>query len=349
MKILLIGITPPEEGGSERHIYEISKRLNNVTVLTQKPSLCENKIELPVIRVSGFVKNISFFMVCLIYSLKLMFGKKRFDVVHIHENLLYFLAPLLRFRYEIVITVHGLRGFKFYDSKFLWFFFSWALKRAHKIVTHGVEETDIIKKMHKNVRNIPDGVDLTLYAEINPKTKKKITFVGRIHEQKGIKYLLEAFEIISKKYPSYELEIIAKKNDLYKELAKKHPSKKINWRGFILDRGELFREISSSEILVYPSLWEALPWPALLEGMASGRPVVASNLYGMRSVFKDKKNILLAKPRDAEDLAEKIASLIKNKGAANSIGKDGKKLVHLSYNLDNVINDLNDYYNEELK
>lgn len=45
----MVGLTPPLEGGSERHIYEISSRLKNCTVFTQAGSICKEKIEIPLI------------------------------------------------------------------------------------------------------------------------------------------------------------------------------------------------------------------------------------------------------------------------------------------------------------
>jgi len=346
-KVLMMGITAPEEGGSERHIYEISSRIKNSAVLTQKGSICRNKIELPVIKGSSFLRNISFALMCYLYSLKLLFCKKEFDAIHIHENLLYFLAPILKCRYEIITTVHGFQGFKFYDKKYLWFFFRWALLKSDKVITHGFYETELLKKIHKNVRNIPDGVDISIYKNLKPKIEKKISFTGRIHEQKGISYLLDAFEIVSRQFSDYKLEIIAKKNDLYEDLKSKHKNKNIIWKGFILDRKQLFKEIASSEILVYPSVWEALPWPALLEGLASGRPVIASALYGLNKVFKNEKEILLAQPKNSKDMVNKIIYLLKNKKMANKMGGAAREKIFKNYNLDIVSRQINEYYNSK--
>ncbi|MBS3091152.1 glycosyltransferase family 4 protein [Candidatus Pacearchaeota archaeon] len=342
-RVLMIGLTVPEEGGSERHIYEISSRMSNCTVLTQKGSLCKNKIEIPVIRKSLFLRNISFALMCYLYMFKLLLFKKEFDVIHIHENLLYFLAPILGIRYETVITVHGFQGFKFHDRKYLWFFFKWALLRADKIITHGFYETQLLKKLHNDVNNIPDGVDLDIYKRITPKIEKKISFVGRVHEQKGIIYLLDAFEIVSRRFPDYKFEIIAKKNDFQRELARKHTNKRIIWRGFILDRRQLFKEIASSEILIYPSLWEAVPWPALLEGLASGRPVIASVIYGLDRYFKNNKEILFVKPKNSNEIANSVIKLIKNKKLASKIGKNAKKTLE-GYGLDVAARKIYNYY-----
>ena len=171
---------------------------------------------------------------------------------------------------------------------------------------------------------IPNGVDTKFYKEIKVRVSNKITFVGRIHEQKGIIYLLKTFYEIKDKIPKFRLEIVGDINDYAKELMSEFSDNRIIWRGFILDRKKLFEEISSSYVLVYPSLWEALPWPALLEGLASGRPVISSNLNGMRNIFSDRENILFFEPKDYKELGEKLLKLVNDENFANFIGNNGK-------------------------
>jgi len=322
MRVLMIGFTPPEEGGSERHIYELANRIKNVTVLTQKGSMCKNKIELFVIKKPIFLRNFSFFLLSFIYSLKLL-SRKKYDIIHIHENLLYFFAPILKLRYKIIITIHGIKGFKFYDNKFLWHFFKIPLKFADKIITVSIEDKNRLNKEFNNVVYIPNGVDLSLYNKIKTRVKKKITFIGRIHEQKGLIYLLKAFEKIKDKFPDLKLEIIGKINEYAIQLQKKFPSKKIIWKGFISDREELVSALKSSYCIVLPSLWEGLPL-TLFESLASGRPVLISSLPTIRTIIKDEA--VFIKPKDSEDIARKIIWVLKNRNKAEVIGKKGKFL-----------------------
>jgi glycosyltransferase involved in cell wall biosynthesis len=81
-------------------------------------------------------------------------------------------------------------------------------------------------------------VDLSVYSE-RIRVDNKITFIGRIHEQKGIVYLLEAFDKIKNEIPEYRLEIIGKINDYALDLQDKFRDKRIVWTGFINDRKEI--------------------------------------------------------------------------------------------------------------
>ncbi|MEK6935106.1 MAG: glycosyltransferase family 4 protein [Nanoarchaeota archaeon] len=323
LKTLMIGLTPPLEGGSERHIFEVASRMDNVVVLTQKGSLCKDKIEIYVSKMRGYMQSLTFFL-SVFFNLPRIFLSK-FDTVHIHENYLFLLLPLFKIKFNTVVTIHGISGFRFYENKLIWSIFRKVLKFSDKIIVVSLPEKHILEEEFKNTYYITNGVDNSVYDDIRVDVEKKITFVGRIHEQKGILYLLEAFYKIKDKRPEFRLELIGEINDEAKEFMRKFPDKRIIWRGFILDRKELFREIKSSYVLVYPSLWEALPWPALLEGLGSGRPAIASDLKGMNEIFLNKENILLVESKNSDDIYEKLLKVIEDEKFANFIGSNGKK------------------------
>ena len=320
----MLGLTPPLEGGSERHIYEVSSRLQ-CSVLTQKNSICKKKIEIPIFGKS-IIKNLSFAFLSFIYAFYLLMSKKRFDIIHIHENLLYFLAPILRARYKVIITVHGIKGFRFYDNKFFWIFFRYALKNADKIIAVSLEDKTILNKVFKEVSYIPNGVDLSLYKKIKEKTEKKIAFIGRIHEQKGLIYLLKAFQEFNKAHPEFKLEIIGDINDYARQLMKEFNNKNIMWQGYISDREEIIKSLKSAYCIILPSIWEGLPL-TLFESLASARPVIVSDIPTFKSVIKDEA--LFFKSQNYKDLARKINILSTNKTLANELGKKGLKLANL--------------------
>lgn len=342
-KTLMIGLTPPLEGGSERHIYELSSRIEDGTVLTQRLSLCKNKIELPIISNKTFIRNTSFFISSLFYTfILLLTPRKKYKTIHIHENLLYFLAPLLKLRYKVIITIHGIKGFNFYDNKFLWALFKQPLKFADIIIAVNPIDKKVLEKEFKKVIYIPNGVDLTQYG-LKIKTENKIAFIGRIHEQKGIIYLLQAFQEINKKYPKFKLEIIGEINEYAKELQKKFPNKNIIWRGYLSDRKEITRALKSSYCIALPSVWEGLPL-TLFEALASSRPVVLSDIPAFKTIIKSEAQFFKAK--NSKDLESKIISLIKNEKISRDFGKKGKKLSE-KYDWDNIAKTLEKVYKNE--
>lgn len=343
----MIGLTPPLEGGSERAIYELSSRIKDCEVLTQKESICKNKIEVGIMKKYGnFIKNISFMISVWIYSMSLIFClKKKYEVIHIHENLLYFLAPVLRLRYKVVISVHGIKGFKYYDNKLFWIFFRTALSFSNQLIAVSLEDKNLLEKYFKKVEYIPNGVDLSIYNKINPKVENKIVFIGRIHEQKGIIYLLKAFDKIKDKIPNFKLEIIGDINDYAKNLQKEFADKRIIWRGFIKNREEIVKSLKSSYCIVLPSLWEGLPL-TLFEALASERPVLVSDIPVFRSIIKEE--FVFFKVQDSKSLSSKIEEIIKERELSNKIGRDDL-IISKEYDWNNIVKKTEKVYGELMK
>lgn len=340
-KILLVGLTPPQEGGSEMHIHEISKRIKDGQVLTQSSSFCKNKIGIPIFGKKQLIQNLAFFFFASLYlSYLLIKPRKSFDVIHIHENTLYWMIPFLKLRFKVVTTVHGIKGFKFYDNKKLWLIFSFFLKFSDTLIVVNMEDKKNLDKYFKSVVYVPNGVDLEPY-KVKVKLKEKISFIGRIHEQKGIIYLLDAFNSLSNEFPKLKLEIIGKINEYAKDLQRKYKNKNIIWKGFMSDRKEIAKFLKSSICIALPSLWEGLPL-VLFESLASSRPVIVSDIPAYKSVLKDEA--IFCKSKNSEDLKNKIIFILKNKKSADSLGKRGEKLSK-KYSWDTISNQIFNLYN----
>ena len=340
-KVLMIGLTPPLEGGSERHIYEIANRLN-CDVLTEYGSSYKNVVEIPILG-TGYLKNFSFLLSSFVYALILLLNPRRkYDTIHIHENLLYLLIPLLSMRYKVVVTIHGIKGFKFYDNEKIWVVFRWFLKFANVIIAVNLEDKKVLDKIFKKVVYIPNGVDLSIYGKTKQKVENKIGFIGRVHKQKGIVYLLDAFEKIKAKHPGLMLEIIGKVDEYGLELKKKYNDNRIIWRGFMENRSEIAKTLKSSYLIALPSLWEGLPL-VLFEALASGRPVIVSDIPAYRSVIKDEA--LFCKVKNSDDLAKKIELLLKSKETALRYGKKGMILAE-KYDWKEIAKKLEGEYNK---
>ncbi|MAE49234.1 hypothetical protein CMI48_00230 [Candidatus Pacearchaeota archaeon] len=323
MKVLLMGLTPPEEGGSEKHIFELAERMPRTRVLTQRGSLVRRKTEVPVLLWGTFVRNVTFALMCYVYAFGLLFGRKRYDVVHVHENLLAFLCPLLSWRYKVVATLHGIEGFKYYDRKARWMFFRWAFRSADVIVAVSKEDEKKLAREFEKVVYVPNGVDNSVFAGLRVRSEKKLVFVGRMHEQKGVRYLLEAFASLRDLHRDWSLEMIGEVNEYSRALERKFGGERMKWHGFVRDRRKLARLLSSAGVIVLPSLWEGLPL-VLFEALASGRAVLVSDIPSFRSVVRDE--VEFARKKDSKDLAENMDGLMGDPKKRELLGKKGKAL-----------------------
>jgi glycosyltransferase involved in cell wall biosynthesis len=90
-------------------------------------------------------------------------------------------------------------------------------------------------------------------------------------------------------------------------------------------------------MLVLPSIDRSEAFGIVsLEAMASGVPVIASDLPGVRSVVDKKKTGLLVKPANVDNLANMIDYLLKNPKIAKEYGKAGREKVLQEYTWDKV-------------
>lgn len=148
--------------------------------------------------------------------------------------------------------------------------------------------------------------------------------VGRLGVEKGIKYLLQAAVQVLKVYPD-TVFLLAGDGPLADEL--KNLSKQLGvdqnvvFAGFCRDIPAV---LSIVDIVATPSLTEGSPL-AVLEAMAMGKPIVASNVGGIKEILKDGETGLLVPSKDSLSLAEKIIYLIRDEKVAKDLGIRSKE------------------------
>jgi glycosyltransferase involved in cell wall biosynthesis len=211
-----------------------------------------------------------------------------------------------------------------------------------------------IKKIHKKYaekfQEIPFGVDTEKFKPNNlqnpPQETKNILFVGgldKAHYFKGIDILLKATSELGIR--NYELGI-AGDGDLktsYEELAKKlNINDKVRFLGKVSDE-KLPGVYRQADLFVLPSINKNEAFGlVLLEAMASGVPVIASGLPGVRKVFENGKQGLLCKPNDIDDLKNKIEEILTNEEKRKEMGKEARILVLEKYSWEKVSKRLNE-------
>jgi glycosyltransferase involved in cell wall biosynthesis len=133
--------------------------------------------------------------------------------------------------------------------------------------------------------------------------------VGRIEKSKGIKYLLFAMKRILAKYPNTRLEIVGDGSNL-EDL--KVLSKKLNISNSVKFFGKLANPIPSytrMSIFIMPSVLEGFGI-VLLEAMAAGVPVIATNVDGIKEVVVDSESGILIPPKNPDAIAQAVFKII---------------------------------------
>jgi len=205
------------------------------------------------------------------------------------------------------------------------------------------------------VLNAIDTDQFTPAAEIDSSRlvgAGRLLFVGRLSPEKGVHLLLEAFEGVLRRFPQAKLEMIGEKGACPREfivdlsdderirdlgrfygdgeywsylaevMARPRLAGRVKWLA-PRPHAELVRRYQLADVLVHPSLSEAFGM-TLLEGMATGLPVVASRLGGMVELVEDGRTGLLVEPGNPRALAEAIRRLLERRSLAQTMGRAGR-------------------------
>jgi len=202
-------------------------------------------------------------------------------------------------------------------------------------VSEGIKD-DLTKYVRINpnkIKVIYNGIDGSKFrVKINKKKKREelgiaedyfVIGIGvRLSAQKGLHYLVEAAYILSKSFPKFKLIIIGD-GELREELEtlakEKGIADKVIFTGYRNDIAELLQII---DIYSLPSLWEGHPL-VLLEAMAAGKPIVASDIPGNRETVVHGKTGLLVPPQRSTELASALLKLLENNDLRLRMGHMG--------------------------
>lgn len=252
-----------------------------------------------------------------------------------------FISLLLKWKYKIPFVV-SLRGSDVpgYSERFSFLYgfirplvrLIW--RKSEKVVANsqGLKNLALETNSQQKIDVICNGIDITQFGKSeNKKDQKfedkfKILCVTRITPRKGVRYLIEAFGKLSKKNNKLSLEIIGdgdeKKNleNLAKEL---EIADKVDFIGLV-PHEELPPYFEKADVFVLPSLNEGMS-NSMLEALASGLPLVATDTGGTRELVKEEKNGFIIKMKDSSDLAEKIEKLIGNNDLRKKMGEESRK------------------------
>ncbi len=197
-----------------------------------------------------------------------------------------------------------------------------------------------------------DGNDLR--RELNIGTNiALIGFIGRVHPEKGIEYLIRAVREVIKIVPEVRLLIVGdtalgkeeyqkRMRDLSAELGL---ADRILFLGY---RKEVVKIMAALDILVLPSLREPFGLVSL-EAMAMKKPVIATNTGGSPEVIIDGKTGLLVAPRDSCAISSAIIKLLKDKELARRMGATGRKRVMNFFSPESTISSVQEMYDKILK
>ena len=161
--------------------------------------------------------------------------------------------------------------------------------------------------------------------------------VGRLDYQKGQRFLLEAMVPLVARYPQLVLLIAGRRGGAARDLERQCEALGLQRHVRLLGHRDDVPEIlAAADLFVFPTLYEGLPG-AVMEAMALGLPIVASDIDPVRETVVAGRNALLVPREDAGALATAIARLLGDAGLAQAFGRESRLLFVERFTLDDSL------------
>jgi len=216
-------------------------------------------------------------------------------------------------------------------------FFPFMKAKKFVVIHNGVDCGKFLEDFHPE--------DLRKKLGIDP-ARIVIGFVGRLAEQKGVGYLLQAARLLSGTHSNLQFVIVGE-GDLRQQLEAQAAQLGLSNVLFVGYQCDIPRYMQMFDVFVLPSLWEGLPVSAL-EAMAAARPVVATRVSGTSEVVVDGVTGFLVEPRNAEQLKDRLARLIEDPNLRTLMGTVGRKRVTENFSAHSMVAKTEQLYNELL-
>jgi len=232
-------------------------------------------------------------------------------------------------------------------------------KKAKRIIASTASYAKTSKLLwNRKVDIVPMAVDTKVFKPVDPsqlrdelvdrgiikKGDKVVLFVGRLVQHKGLEEIIACANYVNAKF------LICGSGPLKDRLEKDIESQGLK------DKVKLLGSIEDELLPYYYSLCDLFVLPShsrleafgivLLEAMACGKPIIASDIPGSREIVVEGHNGLLAEPLNAMDLAEKINEILQNEKSAEEMGRNGRRLAEERYSWDRITDEIIRIYSE---
>lgn len=232
--------------------------------------------------------------------------------------------------------------------EWLWLFVSMQLGNRIIILTN--EAAKGIKKKFKffykknKIVIIPNGLDISMFSikkKYNETDEFRIGMQSRLQPIKDHPTLIRAFKIVCERKPDLNLSLHiagdgSTKSELESLVKETNLSDKVNFHG-MLATDELLDFMHKLDVYVHATFGETQS-NSIMQAMACGLPIIASNVSGVNNMLQHNVNGLLYSSEDMVELAELIIYLVDNKQKRTELGEHAKNLAIQRYSNEAMFN-----------
>ncbi len=251
---------------------------------------------------------------------------------------------------KVILHIHGAEYKKFYSE---------CSTKEREYIKRILDLSDVVVVLSKEWKDFFDEIVkdtekvVILYnAVVLPNdfekdtNSRKILFMGRIGQRKGIYDLIEVVEKIAKEYKDIHLYIggDGEVQKLQRIISEKGMQNNISYIGWITEQSKI-KYLKECSYYILPSYNEGMPM-SILEGMAYKNITISTNVGGIPQVIENMKNGIIIEPGDKNALYEKLVMLLKDKNVREKLSTNARKTIEEKFNISNNIDELLDIYNK---
>jgi phosphatidylinositol alpha-mannosyltransferase len=352
----------PESGGVAQHVRFLYQNLrmrgHDVRIITASHGP-QRASEGDILRIgvgvsmptNGSVGTLTF-SPRYIVQVRQLLERERFDLLHFHEPFVPFLSLFLlrESRSVNVATFHAYAGFSPSYELGSRLMGGYAARLHGRIAVSAAARHFIDRFFPGDYKVIPNGVDVPRFASAVPIARWQdgtlnVLFVGRLEPRKGVLDLLKAHRILRKTGSGNRLLIVG--SGPQEREARRYVAtrglQEVEFLGRVSDaeKAQLFRTV---EVYTSPATGGESFGVVLLEAMAAGAPIVASDIHGYKGVVRRGREGLLVPPHEPKELAAAIARLLEDPGLRAEMSAAGRVRAE-DFSWPRVAARVEDYYN----
>jgi phosphatidyl-myo-inositol alpha-mannosyltransferase len=276
---------------------------------------------------------------------------EQFDLLHFHEPFVPFLSPIiLRLSTSVnIATFHAYGGFSPSYEFGKRVMGSYADRLHGRIAVSGAAKHFIDRYFPGEYKVIPNGVDVAQFQRAVPLArwkdgKRNLLFVGRHEPRKGLIELLKAYRILRKAGCDCRLLVVGQ-GPLSREARRYVATRRLGDVEFLgrVSDGEKAQLYRTADVYVSPATGGESFGIVLLEAMAAGTPIVASDIHGYKGVVRRGREGLLVPPREPRELAIAIDRLLREPALREQMGAAGQARAE-EFSWPRVTAKVEDYY-----
>jgi glycosyltransferase involved in cell wall biosynthesis len=222
---------------------------------------------------------------------------------------------------------------------------------AHKVVANSRAAARRLRAERVPLRKIavvPNGLDVSAFRARQGRARlRKVVVVANLRPEKGHDILIDAAPEVLRRFPDAQFEIVGGGPKLTALIARARGRGVLHAFTFLGHREDVVGRLEAGDIFVLPSRSEAFP-NAVMEAMASGLPIVASEIGGIRELVENEEAGLLVPVENAPAVAEQICRLMGDPPLAERLGATARARAASRYSFDRMVAAFESIYLAEL-